>query len=217
MSTLIRNIFPVCFLLTILKVSLDPPVLRAQTAGNNAVKIEEISTLADFETAGIWTLKYRPVPGISGTARISDLVASPIPLSRHYLSISFTGSRVGGSAILPKEPLSIRSGLRTLRFWIYGFGQPDELYVDLLDTIKVRHRLSAGRLNFTGWKMIMVSIPPEVCRRPPSVRWEGKIEFLGFYLIPHFQEKPGLSRLFLDQLEAVVRPSFLAPEIDWNQ
>ncbi len=174
--------------------------------------------IADFENdADAWKLSFKSGAGVHGYMELSGLQSPAHTGSTRYANVSFTGKAGNGLKMQPERPIRLDGYVRLVHVWVYGFGQPDELFLDFLDHDDQPHRLLLGRLDFQGWKRLTVRPPPHLLQRAGSVgNNRSGLFFRSLYLKPHFREKEGLCRLYVDTLEAVVRPYFLHPELKWR-
>lgn len=179
---------------------------------------DRILVIADFESASdVWKLDFKPNPSVRGYLEVSSLQTPAHSGSTRYANVSFTGKDSNGVKILPDRPVRLEGYVRRIHVWIYGFGQPDELFIDLLDHDGKPHRLFLGRLDFHGWKRLAVRPPPHLLQRAGTVGNDRSgLFFRSLFLKPHYRGKEGLCRLYIDTVEAVVRPYFLHPELQWR-
>ena len=163
-----------------------------------------------------WTLLFQSGAGVRGYLTVSSLETAAVPASVRYLNINFFGKRENGLRIAPPAPLPVPGYVREIRFWVFGFGQGDDLYIDLTDNRRRFHRIFVSSLNFKGWKQLKIVPGNKVFQRPRRITGKTQMEIRGFYLVPHYQDKAGLCRIYIDEIEAVVRDYFLTPKVQWD-
>lgn len=202
------------FYILVLNWVLRPEALPAS-------EIDRIHIIENFESesreARKWILKFRRGAGVRGYLSTSGLETPPLARSRRYLGISYFGKRENGVRIYPLKEVLISGFVRQIRVWVYGFGHPDDLFVDLSDRRGQLHRLHLGRLDFRGWKQLIL-IPGNRIGQRGALIGENRagLTFRGFYLSPHFRKRAGLCRLYLDEIEAITRDYFRGPPLHWG-
>ena len=191
--------------------------------GNESV--EKIFIIENFEARrnknSRWKLRWKPQKGKSGKIRgyltVSELESTATADSRRYLDVNFRGNRQNGLKIQPPRPVIIKGFVRGLDVLIFGFGQPTELYLDITDQKRRPHRLYLGTLNFKGWKKLTLKTGRKIHQRSRMInKGQAGITFRGFYLKPHFQPYPGLTRLYIDDIKAIVRDYHRSPKLKWR-
>lgn len=214
MSSNVHSISRALRLCVILATLLLASTTWAQTPPGS----DRIVVIADFERANeAWQLDFKPNPSVRGYIEISSLQTPAHAGSAGYVNISFTGKDSNGLKIFPARPVRLDGYVRRITIWVYGFGEPDELFLDLLDHRARPHRLFLGRLDFHGWKQLSVKPPPHLLQRAGTIGNDRSgLAFRSLFLRPHYKGKEGLCRLYVDTVEAVVRPYFLHPELKWR-
>ncbi len=165
-----------------------------------------------------WTLTFHNGAGAPhGYAVVADLEPTPQGGPR-YLSVLFRAQPAMGVRIRPPAPLIVGPVVREIRFFVYGFGRGDELFLDLREPTGREYRLSAGRIDFIGWKQVALRPPPgRQGRGFRLVEGGDGLQLLGFYLrLRREASAVTEARFHLDQIQAVVRAPFRAPQPRWD-
>lgn len=166
-----------------------------------------------------WLLSYRATPQRShGYAVATNLEPTPAG-GPTYLSVLFRAPPASGVRIRPPKPIGIPSVVREIRFFAYGFARADELYMDLAFGEGRTTRIFCGRLEFRGWRQMRVPLPPGQQGRAFRLNEGGDgIRLVGFFL--RLRSDSGVlteARVYLDHVEALVRPPFRAPKPRWDR
>ena len=216
---------PLLLIAMVLSAIPDHYSLIAQATGapGDAIRetIERKISIDNFEgdrsDRQKWELNYKTVRGVSGYLTTSNLETTALASSATYLTLSYQGKQANGVRIMPPRPIFIEGYVRRIEVWVYGFGKPDELYLDLMDQRNRFRRLSMGKLNFNGWRLLRLAPGKRVTQRPLKING-GKpgLYFRGLYLKPHYRQKTGLCRVHFDDIEAIVRDYNRRPSLDWE-
>ncbi len=182
-------------------------------------EIERPVLLADFENGTDWRLGYRVLSGGKGSVSTGQLEAPAIPGSNAYLFVNFRADAATGLRVRPPKPVRLVAYVRRFEFWIMGTGRADEAFLDLIDATGRSHRLSAGRLDFSGWRKLRVVPGPGIRQRAADGR--TGIEFRGLYLQPAPRPTSGRFSLFslrvyADHFIAITRDHLRQPADRWR-
>lgn len=204
---------------SLLALAVNGPSLAAPAA-DDAGSLERTLVFADFESETDWRLEFRALSDGSGDVSTDDLETPPLPQSTRYLYISFRAAVPTGLRVRPPGPIEFTDYVRRFEFWALGTGHADEIFFDLIDATEQTHRLSAGRLDFVGWRKLQVALPAKVRQRSPAGR--TGVRFRGIYLSPagrmNAAENSLFSlRIYVDHFMAITRDRLRQPPLRWER
>lgn len=179
----------------------DPP---------RATKRDQEIVLADFETGGTAWVYDGPGRMVTGSTALP-----PLPESRAYAMITLQGRETTRARLGPPSPLFVPGYVRRIEFWVYGFGDPDELILEVGDINGGVHRLPPIRLVHDGWKKISVPIDPGILQRGVRIVDPTGLYLRGISIRPHGRGKAVLCRIYIDDIRAIIRPFMLRPDPGW--
>jgi hypothetical protein len=178
-------------------------------------KLKEIS-LSKFEDAGFWRVAISSDQGIAFARRLEGAPAAKKPIpdeeaigikeeDRYVLGSKTEFFRRGAStiSIIPSRPIGIAGVVKTLSVWVVGRNYNHILKIILSDFSGRPVELTVGKLNFSGWKQLIVAIPPSVEQRNPHYSTQTGIRFQGFKVECDMAETYGSYYIYLDDLRAV--------------
>ena len=152
----------------------DPALTGVTTAQQ---KLKEVS-VNKFEDAGFWFGMMPADEGIISVRRfegspldkmpIEDEEASGIEEADRFVlgtKVSFYRRGVASFGIRPVRPVPIEGITKTLSVWVAGRNTNHVLEVVVADHFGNEAVLNMGKLNFSGWKKVTVSIPPNIIQR----------------------------------------------------
>ena len=170
----------------------DPTIVGADSA-NFALREVSIDL---FEREGSWNVKMSPDYGIitgrffeggpdseakstvssgSGEQAVSD--------KRTYgAKVEFFRRGINSFFITPSQPLAIDGVAKTVSVWVAGRNQNHTLTLLVQDFFGNNFELYMGTLAFTGWKQMVVAIPPSPDGKHGIVQDSA-----------YFSSRPGLS------------------------
>ncbi|MEQ9366405.1 MAG: flagellar filament outer layer protein FlaA [Leptospirales bacterium] len=185
-----------------------------------AAGVEQAIIFADFETGTDWRLGYRVLSRGTGSASVGELETPPIPGSKRYLYISFRAEAPTGLRVRPPKSIRFSGYVRRFEFWAMGTGHADEIYLDLVDAAGREHRVTAGRLDYFGWRRLQVVPAPELRQRAMDGR--TGIQFRGLYLNPAARSTSDRYSLFslrvyADHFIAFTRDHSRLPPDRWSE
>ncbi|AEZ57788.1 flagellar filament outer layer protein FlaA [Treponema pallidum] len=136
-----------------------------------AQRLKEVS-VDKFENEGTWvvsmssdegTIKGRLFEG--GPARkrpIPEEGDMKIPDSKVFgAKVSFYRRGYNSFEVSSVKPLPVEGVAKTVSVWVAGRGYPHSLSLLLEDFWGQRFELHMGQLDFSGWKLMSVAIPPQ--------------------------------------------------------
>jgi hypothetical protein len=133
--------------------------------------LKELS-LDKFEIDGSWGVSISSDAGFA-SARMFDGGPSgktPIPdeeglnlVDNHVLGVRIDFLRRGLTSIfvVPERPIPVEGIAKTVSVWVAGRNYNHTLVLLVQDYYGRYFELEAGKLNFQGWKQLVVAIPPQ--------------------------------------------------------
>ncbi|MDR1468098.1 MAG: flagellar filament outer layer protein FlaA [Spirochaetaceae bacterium] len=195
-----------------------PDAARIQ-AGVDNENLKEIS-VDKFEIDGTWSASLSPDVGFV-TSRLFPGGSSgktPIP-EEEDLNIPDTkvfGARIdflrrGDASIFlyPQRPILIEGITKTISVWVAGRNYSHTLVLLIQDAMGRYFELEIGKLNFQGWKQLIVAVPPQpdygkqgIVQRDLHISDLGGIRIAGFRIDVDPMEAYGTYFIYLDDLRA---------------
>ncbi len=190
----------------------NPAAIGVDTAQQN---LKEVS-VSKFEDAGFWTVEMDRDAGVTTLRRLpgGPLDRKPIPdeeklgLSgddKFVLGVKVQFYRRGNVSffIRPERPLPVEGITKTLSMWVVGRNTPHTLKVLLSDQFGHKAVITVGKLNFTGWKKMVVAIPTTIVQRDYHYMNRQGIMIEGFEIDCDPAETYGSYFIYFDDLRAV--------------
>lgn len=201
--------------------SLASPNAATVGADSANFALREVS-IDLFEREGAWTVKMSPDYGVI-TGRFFE--GSPDPAvkepalsgteellsdTRTYgAKVEFFRRGVNSFYITPSQPLAIDGVVKTISVWATGRNMPHKLTVLVQDYMGNQFELYMGTLDFTGWKQMVVSVPPSldgvygIVQDAAYYGTRPGLSILGFRVDCDPEFTSGSFYLYLDDLRAV--------------
>ncbi len=199
-------------------IAAPDPMLIGTDSANFALREVKIDS---FEREGSWNVKMSPDTGYI-SSRFFDGGADPIakdPTSdgsenpednRAFgAKVEFFRRGVNSFYLTPAQPLAIDGVTKTISVWVAGRNQPHTISILLRDFNGNNFELYMGELSFTGWKEMVVAVPPS----PDGTRgiiqdsaYHGinpGLTVVGFRVDCDPMSASGTYYLYLDDLRAV--------------
>ncbi len=190
----------------------NPAAIGVDTAQQ---KLKEIS-ISKFEDAGFWTVEMDRDAGVTTLRRLpgGPLDKKPIPdeeklgLSgedKFVLGVKVQFYRRGNVSffIRPERPLPVEGITKTLSLWVVGRNTPHTLKVLISDQFGHKAEVTMGKLNFTGWKKMVVAIPTTIVQRDYHYMNKQGIKIEGFEVVCDPAETYGSYFIYFDDMRAV--------------
>ena len=178
-------------------------------------KLKEIS-LSKFEDAGFWRAVISQDQGFASPRRMEGGPAEKQPIKdeqaigikeedRYVLGVKTEFYRRGAAtiSIKPSRPIGIAGIVKTMSVWVAGRNYNHTLKLIVQDFSGRPYELTVGKLNFTGWKKLIVAMPPTMEQRNAHYSTQTGIKFLGFTVECDLAETYGSYFIYLDDLRAV--------------
>jgi len=177
-------------------------------------------TVSQFEDASFWnvfipsdqgTIQLRRLPGLPGEKGKNDAdrlkadQAVGIPEGTSVLGVKVDFIKRGKNwfTVTPSRPLAIEGISKTMSVWVVGRNFNHTLKIIIGDYYGNKREITAGRLNFLGWKRLTVAIPPRISQADYHYVAKNGIQFLGFRIDCDMDESYGRYYLYFDDLSAV--------------
>jgi len=178
-------------------------------------KLKEVS-VNKFEDAGFW---YGMMPADEGIIAVRRFEGSPLdkePIEDEAVhgiveadkfvlgtKVSFYRRGVASFGIRPVRPIPIEGITKAISVWIAGRNTNHVLELMIEDHFGNEAVINMGKLNFSGWKKITVSIPPNIIQRDYHYNNKMGIMVTGFNVECDIDETYGNYYIYFDDLRAV--------------
>ncbi|MCL2243250.1 MAG: flagellar filament outer layer protein FlaA [Treponema sp.] len=198
--------------------AISPESMGAEAAQQ---ELKEVS-VDKFEHDGFWrssmstdegyvTSRLFSSLGSQDKEPIADEEGLDLP-DKHVLGTRVDYLRRGHNSftIYPARPIPIEGITKTLSMWVAGRNFNHDLYVIIQDFFGRNYEFFMGRLNFMGWKKLVVAIPPQsedgvsgVIQRNYHYNNQMGIKIMGFRVVCNLAETYGSYYIYFDDLRAV--------------
>lgn len=101
------------------------------------------------------------------------------------------------------KPLPIEGILKTVSIWVWSTDAEHTLSLVLKDQLGNYVELTMGELNFSGWKNMVVSIPPSIVQKENNYNDDVGIHIIGFKVKCDLEEDSAKFYIYFDDLRAV--------------
>ncbi len=190
----------------------DPGLIGIESAQQS---LREVS-ISKFEDAAFW---YAKIGADDGIITVRDKIGSPSEKEaiegEQEVGITEDDKNVLGVRvdffrrsmvdfyINPIRPLPIEGITKTISLWVAGRNTRHTLKLVIKDHFGNYAELTMGDLNFSGWKKMVVAIPPSITQRDYHYNDKMGIQITGFKVECDLEETYGKYYLYLDDLRAV--------------
>jgi hypothetical protein len=177
--------------------------------------LKEVS-VTKFEDASFWAAS---MPLDMGLVTLRRLEGSPqakkaiedeaklgiTEADRYVLGIKVNFFRRGPSyfTISPVNPLPVEGITKMISVWVVGRNYNHILKVIVQDYYGKPMELTLGKLNFVGWKQMVVAVPPSIIQSEYHFTYSNGIKVIGFRVDCDPLEDFGTYYLYLDDMRAV--------------
>ncbi len=154
---------------------------------------------------GLITIK-RLEGGSAGKKPIADEEQIGIKEEDKYvLGVKVNFFRRGPSSfvVVPVNPMPVEGITKTISVWVVGRNFNHVLKVMLEDYMGKRLELTFGKMNFMGWKQMVVAVPPNLLQSEYHYTNKAGLKIIGFKVECDPMENYGTYYLYLDDLRAV--------------
>ncbi len=174
-----------------------------------------------FEREGSWNVKMSPDVGVisgrffeGGPEPLAkypdgDGTVNPDDSRTYGVKVEFFRRGVNSFYMTPAQPLAIDGVTKTISVWVAGRNQPHTLTILLRDFFGNHFELYVGELNFTGWKKMVVAVPPSpdgtrgIVQDSAYFGVNPGLTILGFRVDCDPMYASGQYYLYLDDLRAI--------------
>ncbi|MFO7730410.1 MAG: flagellar filament outer layer protein FlaA [Spirochaetia bacterium] len=177
-------------------------------------KLRTVS-ISKFEDAGFWNAK---MPHDQGIVTIRTLQGAPLekePIeAEEQIGLELGDDKVLGAkvqffkrglhqvSILPSRPLPVEGITKTISVWVVGRNSPHTLKVLIRDQFGNSGEVTMGKLNFTGWKKMVATIPTNIKQRDYHYGNRLGLQVEGFRIDMDQEETYGTYYIYFDGLRA---------------
>ena len=183
-------------------------------------KLKEIS-ITKFEDAGFWkasisldeglTVGRRLEGGPAQKTKIPDegqIGIANVEADDYVLGVKTEFFRRGNAVIsvIPTRPINLAGIVKTLSVWVVGRNYNHMLKAVFQDFRGRKVVLTVGKLNFSGWKQLILPIPAEssiIQQRDAHYSTLTGIQFLGFIIECDMLETYGSYFVYFDDMRVV--------------
>jgi len=135
--------------------------------------------------------------------------------SKKYLGVKFFGRKGDTLKIYPAKDLIINDYCREIAVWVYGKKFSGELSMMIQDAGGDNHRLILGKLDFLGWRKLVIRLGSEVRQEDDLLSQKKFIKILHFQYRPGNQtQQPIWHYFYLDDITAMVREKYTDRQSD---
>ncbi len=197
-------------------MALAIPVLSQSKKDSKDTTAYSRMILEDFESTqyGESNIKYHVSTDQKGGIAIRDQFPSPAKDSKKYLGLKMFG-RIGDVLqITPAKKLIIDKHCKSISMWVYGKDISGEVSIMLIDGSGASHRMIMGRLNFTGWRELTVSLPKEVSQMDKYLSQKKQLELTKIMYNPGNTGRNAWTYVYFDDISAMVREKFYDKQSD---
>lgn len=146
---------------------------------------------------------------------IRDQKPAPIQVSKKYLGVKIKGKDGDWLSIMPVKDIEIDKYARSIAMWVYGKRFSGDLSIYVQDINKKNHKLSLGKLNFLGWRKLIIKVPSEVVQEDEFLNQRKSIKILKITYEPNNTTRlPRWQYFYLDDLTAMVREKYTDEQSD---
>jgi hypothetical protein len=124
---------------------------------------------------------------------------------KYVIGVKVNFFRRGPSSfiVVPVNPIPIEGITKTLSVWVVGRNFNHILKVMLEDYLGRKVELTIGKMNFMGWKQMVVAIPPSITQSEYHYTNKSGLKIMGFQVECDPMENYGTYYLYLDDVRAV--------------
>ena len=191
---------------------IDPEATGVVTAQQ---KLKEIS-VTKMEDAGFW---YGVFPADNGLIELRAFPGGPLdkePIEDEEqfglgeadenvvgAKVSFFRRGVIDFTLKPIRPLPIEGITKTISVWVAGRNTNHRLELLVSDHFGNHAVIPMGKLNFSGWKQMTVTIPPHIKQRDYHYNDRMGLSIEGFNVKCDIDETYGRYYIYFDDVRAV--------------
>lgn len=177
--------------------------------------LREVS-VTKFEDVGFW---YSTMPRDQGVTILRRLPGAPLdkqPISGEEelgieeadiyvlgMKVQYYKRGLNTFSLIPVRPLPVEGIAKTLSVWVVGRNMHHTLYLLIEDFFGNRAELTLGTLNFSGWKQLIVAVPPSIKQRDFHYKDRMGIKIMGFRVETDPLEAFGSYYVYFDDMRAV--------------
>jgi hypothetical protein len=181
-------------------------------------KIKEVS-VERFEHDGFWRSHMSPDQGYTTTRLFEGdpLGKKPIPEEegmnipdRYVLGtrVDYLHRGYSSFTMYPTRPIPIEGITKTISVWVAGRNFDHKLYILIQDFFGRPQELFVGKLNFQGWKQMIVAVPPQakdggIIQRNYHYNNHMGVKLVGFRIDVDPLQALGSYYVYLDDVRAV--------------
>ncbi|MDY6970236.1 MAG: flagellar filament outer layer protein FlaA [Spirochaetota bacterium] len=140
---------------------------------------------------------------------------APIKNSKKYLGIKLYGKQGNAIQIIPAKKITIDKYCRSISMWIFGKNFAGELSMIIKDANMKAHRLIIRKLNFIGWRKLIIKLPDKIAQEDARLTKKMNIEIIKFIYKPGTPTRlPIWHYFYIDDIGAMVRKKYTDKQSD---
>lgn len=178
--------------------------------------------LSDFENAEDWrafatsplgetkvrkTIQLGPIRDVFNPDQITDDEKKDFEENKnHVLGIktNFVDRGFDRVEIMPPHEYTVKGVARQISVWALGRNYRHTLYVKIRDFSGKLHKLRFGRLDFLGWRKLILTIPGWVPQSPRYSLLDKNLKFVSIFVESDVHEVGGQFYFYVDNLSMKV-------------
>ncbi|MCB1193702.1 MAG: hypothetical protein H7A23_01655 [Leptospiraceae bacterium] len=137
----------------------------------------------NFENFDLNKIKVFSKDDILPEYRISKFLTSPLKISESSFMIRIL-DEASSFHVQWKKPYEIEGYIENFEFQIYSNNTGGNIFLFLVDTHGIQHKIIIVRLDFKGWKSVLVPIEGKIDQNDWVINKDIKSQFLGFFYEP---------------------------------
>ncbi len=106
-------------------------------------------------------------------------------------------------SLKPTRPLPIEGITKTISVWVAGRNTEHKLELTLADQFGNHAVIPMGKLNFSGWKKLTVTVPVSLKQRDYHYNDRMGVSITGFNIVCNVAETYGKYYIYFDDIRAV--------------
>lgn len=206
--------YKVCLwmLLFLLSCVCFPMAIDSKT--NESVSLyEKEKMVEDFENFDLQKYHLKNKYNISPHFKISKYLTSPTKISRNSFMIRLTK---GSSSfhIQFNTPYEIQGYIESFHFEVFSNNTGGTIFLFLVDSHYLQHKIIIGKLDFKGWKSISVPIQNKIVQNDLTLYQNAKMKFVGLlYEAPKVINEENERLIVLDDISVKTRDKYKIDQV----
>ncbi len=174
--------------------------------------------LEDFENTPYTekNLKFRMTKWQKGKLSIRNEYPAPTKNSKKYLGFKGYAKQGDVYSIVPAKPLIVNKYCKSIAIWVYGKRFTGQLSIILEDANKKYHRLVLGKLDFLGWRKLIVKIRKNIAQEDEYLNQKRAIKITKIIYSPGNTKRRHAKwqYFYIDDISVMVREKYTDKQSD---